>query len=167
MFYFNVSPYALPILTQSPMTSPVRRYGCLHKDFRAIIEAGFSYGFGDVKENRPIVNTSFGYQFNPHVYLGGGFGVAHLTNSDVFVIPLFVNFRSDFINNKVSPFVDLKAGYSPFATKGGYASIAWGCRFQSLSLSVGTDLVQNKSHSIDTQVCWGLFAKVGIDFKSF
>lgn len=25
-FYFNVSPYTLPIFTQSPMMSPVRKY---------------------------------------------------------------------------------------------------------------------------------------------
>ena len=114
-----------------------------------------------------MVNTSFGYQFNPYIYLGGGVGAAYFLDSEVVAIPVYLNFRSDFIKYKISPFVDVKAGYSPYDAKGAYASVALGCRFKKFSLSFGTELLQNEYedwYDTETLDCWGYFAKLGIEF---
>lgn len=151
----------------SKKDSEVNSSAYLQKGFRAIIEAGFSVGYGDVEDNRPVVNTSFGYQFNPYIYLGGGVGAAYFLDSEVVAIPVYLNFRSDFIKYKISPFVDVKAGYSPYDAKGAYASVALGCRFNKFSLSFGTELLQNEYedwYDTETLDCWGYFAKIGIEF---
>ena len=103
----------------------------LQKGFRAILEAGFTTGTGNDQEDRPVINASLGYQFNPYIYVGGGVGGAYFLDEEVFAIPIFANFRADFINNKISPFLDVKGGYSPADLKGAYASVSGGCRFNN------------------------------------
>ena len=136
----------------------------LKKGFHAIIEAGYSIGAGDYQEDRPLLTLSLGYQFNPYIYLGAGVGGAYFLDSEVFAIPIFANFRVNFINNRISPFVDVKGGYSPADAKGGYASIGAGCRFNKFSLSLGYELLQAEAGRYGTVDCWGYFGKVGIEF---
>ena len=154
--------------TNMSKSSKMSSTSVLKKGFRSILEGGFSFGTGDVQENRPLVNISFGYQFNPYIYVGGGVGTAYFLDSEVVAIPIFANFRSDFINYKISPFVDVKGGYSPYDAKGAYATVALGCRFNKFSLSFGYELFQNEYeyYYYDTQTldCWGVFGKVGFEF---
>ena len=58
------------------------------------------------------VTTSHGYQFNPYIYAGLGAGICYWGNEDEIAIPIFANGRFSFINGPVSPFVDLRIGYS-------------------------------------------------------
>lgn len=77
------------------------------------------------------LTTSQGYQINPYVYVGAGFGV-HLYTMDNFetgvALPLFTNFRANFTKTKVSPFFDAKIGYSVVDLKGLYLSPSFGVR---------------------------------------
>lgn len=43
--------------------------------------------------------------------------------------PIYANFRANFINKKVTPFADVKAGYAVGDIEGAYASIGVGVRF--------------------------------------
>lgn len=70
------------------------------------------------------ISTSHGWMFNPYVFLGGGFGCEyHFANdyldSGPFFIPLFFDFRSNFINKRHTPFFDVKIGYSIQGKSGG------------------------------------------------
>lgn len=62
------------------------------------------------------VFTSHGYQFNSHIFLGGG--VAYLTRLAYderaldYLLPVYAHFRYNFLSKRVSPFVEVKAGYS-------------------------------------------------------
>lgn len=136
----------------------------LKKGFSVILEAGYSVGDGDYKEDRPVVTASFGYRFNPYIYVGGGVGGAYYMDSEVFAIPIFANFRADFINGRISPFVDVKGGYSPADAKGAYGSAGAGCRFNKFSVSLGYELFQAEGRYGGTIDCWGYYAKVGIEF---
>lgn len=136
----------------------------LKKGFRAILEAGFSTGTGNDREDRPVINASLGYQFNPYIYVGGGVGGAYFIDEEVFAIPIFANFRADFINNRISPFVDVKGGYSPADLKGGYASVSGGCRFNRFSVSMGYELFLEEDDDWGTTDYWGYFAKIGFEF---
>ena len=55
----------------------------------------------------------FGYQFNSHLQLGGGIGLRGLSGEvtgDGFGVPLYADFKVNFLKTKVTPFFDLKAG---------------------------------------------------------
>lgn len=155
----------------------------LHRKFRAIIEPAYVFGVedSDYKEDRVGATVSMGYQFNPYIYLGVGVGGFYFLDSEVYSLPVFLNFRSDFINARITPFVDVKAGYSPVEdVKGAYASVSLGCRFRlgdsfALSVSTGAEIQSaevsysynsfgyHSYYSEQTDI-WGVFAKVGIDF---
>ena len=161
----------------------------LHRKCRVIFEPGYVFGFkdsdSDYKEDRVGGTLSIGYQFNHYIYLGTGAGGYYYIDSEVVSLPVFLNFRADFINAKINPFVDVKGGYSPLKdVEGAYASVSLGCRFRlsksfALSLSSGTEL-QSAEVSYKTkyysgrgyysrtsskrQNIWGAFAKIGIEF---
>ncbi len=159
----------------------------LHSKFRVIIEPTYVFGVeeSDYKEDRVGGTVSMGYQFNPYIYLGVGAGGFHYLDSEVTSLPVFLNFRADFINAKINPFVDAKGGYSPLKdVEGAYASVSLGCRFRlgksfGLSLSTGTEIQSaeitykyrsyyngsyHTSRSKKRTDIWGVFAKIGIDF---
>lgn len=55
----------------------------------------------------------FGYQFNSHLQLGGGIGLRAFSDEvrgDGFGVPLYADFKVNFLKTKVTPFFDLKAG---------------------------------------------------------
>ncbi|MDR1938050.1 MAG: hypothetical protein LBQ73_06090 [Tannerellaceae bacterium] len=55
-----------------------------------------------------------GSQFNSYVFLGGGTGIHYFNagTDNVFMIPLFTDFRLNFSKKKITPSIGLKAGYS-------------------------------------------------------
>ena len=70
------------------------------------------------------VSTIHGYQFNRYFYLGAGIGLDSYLENLIYV-PFFIDFRTDFIdfqtgnlNKPITPFFDLRFGYS----NGTYAS---------------------------------------------
>ena len=77
------------------------------------------------------LTTSQGYQINPYIYVGAGFGV-HIYTMDNFetslALPIFTNFRANFTKTKVSPFFDAKIGYSIVDLKGWFLSPSIGVR---------------------------------------
>ena len=128
----------------------------LKKGNRNIIEA--SGGKGTENFSVWSVNLTTGHQFNPYVFLGLGVSPRFYKDlfdkkaqyynfgeqEQMFAIPIFANLRSDFIDKKITPFVDLKMGYSPADISGFYFSLALGCRFCignvcNLSLSTGIE----------------------------
>lgn len=159
----------------------------LHRKFRIIIEPAYVFGIedSDYKEDRVGGTVSAGYQFNPYIYLGGGAGGYYYVDSKVASLPIFLNFRADFINARINPFVDVKGGYSPLKdVEGAYASVSVGCRFRlgntfALSVSAGSELQSAEvkytytyyskynsynKYSTAREDIWGVFTKIGIDF---
>lgn len=74
----------------------------------ADIEAGYSF----YSEWALIgATTTHGVQLAEKFFIGAGTGI--LTDFTAVVMPLYADFRFDFFNGKkVSPFVDLKVGYT-------------------------------------------------------
>jgi len=77
---------------------------------------GFSFsarlvGLTDFKEGMAGLQTSYGYQFNPHVSTTLGFGGWF---DDVSIaMPLFVMLRLNALKSAVTPTFTLEAGYAP------------------------------------------------------
>ncbi len=59
-------------------------------------------------------SLSFGYQFNPRIYLGLGGGYYKYTGDDfadgMGFVPIFMNFRYNLFKEVNTPFVDIKSG---------------------------------------------------------
>ncbi len=102
----------------------------LKRGFRYIGELGYEFESTDNDgDNSPVLNVTFGYQVVPKVFLGAGVGLRYYMDDDKSSVPIYFNFRSDFINAKINPFVDVKIGYSP-SYSGGFLSLGMGCRFK-------------------------------------
>ena len=69
------------------------------------------------------LSTTHGYQFNNYFFVGGGVAFNYYTDADLYAAPIYANFRANFINKKVTPFADVKAGYAVGDIEGAYASI--------------------------------------------
>ncbi|MDE7410768.1 MAG: hypothetical protein K2M94_01860 [Paramuribaculum sp.] len=63
----------------------------------------------------------------------------YYNDASVVGVPLFADLRSDFLNNWITPFVDVKIGYSVADVEGFYFAPSLGCRF-GLSNKLGIQL---------------------------
>lgn len=119
----------------------------LKRGFRGLVDLGIHAGFGDAEDNL-LVMPSFtvGYQINRFFYIGAGCSpTLALYNNEYndeietgFILPIYGAIRFDFVNAKVSPFLDTRVGYSVTDDcRGLYTYIGAGCRIKKLSLSAG------------------------------
>jgi hypothetical protein len=89
----------------------------LKTGYKGIIELGYQIGVGDYGMDRLKLNFINGYQFNPNISLGFGLGLRYyedkyyIDDNDV-LFPIFTDFRVNFTDNKISPFVSAGIGYS-------------------------------------------------------
>lgn len=128
----------------------------LKRGFRGIIDFGVCLGI-DKFEDYALLTSSFtfGYQLNRLLFVGGGIAptMAFYDYYDFyiydnywtdkkedrcFVLPIYGALRIDFVNTKVSPFLDTRLGYSVTDDcKGLCAHVGVGCRIFRCSLSLG------------------------------
>jgi len=124
-----------------------------NRGYKGFIDLGFSLGISSTVgsysaggENRIEFSTSHGFLFNPYIFLGLGVGLHSYTgyydggnyysnDKTVIEIPIFAHVRSHFLDKKVSPFADIKLGYSVHDITGIYTSESIGCRFAAGSRS--------------------------------
>ena len=172
-----------------------------NRGYKGFIDLGFSFGtssnveIGNQSEkynngdNRLEFSTSHGIFFNPYIFVGLGAGIHFYTgyNDDdgqyqsydeiAIAIPVFAHVRSHFIDKKVSPFIDIKLGYSVYEITGAYFSPTIGCRFAKGSRSafwIGMGYSLQKAHEdiyyygrnkIETSFSFNAFSmKLGWDF---
>ncbi len=110
-----------------------------NRHYRGFVSGGFL--LGDMVGVR--LSTTHGEQLNSKIFLGAGIGMcmAEDWDDDHFSIPIYADFRVDFLEKKISPFLEIKAG-SDFAVKGisgFYGDLSVGCRFKRSSVSFGAE----------------------------
>lgn len=144
--------------------------------FRILMETGYQFGLGDecASFSSAPFNISLGCQIGSHFYVGGGVGIRYLFNEEdgYFALPIFANIRYDILNKRISPFIDVKGGYTPIDISGFFWSGAAGCRFRlgdrfALSASLGVELQDYEAYSwysTKTETSIGLFTHIGIEF---
>ena len=111
------------------------------KGYKADVQLGYVF---EGKVPTYSATTSHGYSFGNGLYLGAGTGL-YLNTVDYgqgtrFMIPLFGEVKYSFLNRKVSPFVDLKAGMLGDCTSKGFGYMVTptiGVDFWKMSLGVG------------------------------
>lgn len=95
-----------------------QRSSGLNSGYRGSIELGCYFGTGDYRIDRLNFHFINGMQINPYFSLGIGTGVYFFMNEyddledGPFLIPIFADFRFNFINKPVSPYLSFDIGYS-------------------------------------------------------
>jgi len=99
--------------TNSGANRPVSKF---QSGYKGIIESGGYYwgidGFSFGQMNFHLIN---GYQINPYFSLGLGFGADLYFGSGTehfVLVPVFADFRADFIDAAISPYLSFDIGYS-------------------------------------------------------
>ncbi|HET6558673.1 MAG TPA: hypothetical protein VFG54_15240 [Prolixibacteraceae bacterium] len=80
--------------------------------YKGTVETGFQLGVGDWGADRLKLNVINGFQLTPHFSMGLGTGLRFYYDLDAALVPLFLDFRVNFLDRKVSPYFALGAGYS-------------------------------------------------------
>ncbi len=116
----------------------------IEQGYRGFVDFGYSLGVGENGKDIDRVNlsTSHGYQIAPQFFAGAGVGLNYFYDCEKVNMPIFAHLRSDFLNSDVTPFAEVRVGYSVFDVAGFYLNPAVGCRFSlsddiAMNLSVG------------------------------
>lgn len=120
------------LLTLCTLTLSAQESRMFRKGYRANIEIGNYTIIGKDQYGGLVqVTTSQGYSFGNGAYVGLGFGAGPGLDGSVY-IPLFMDAKYNFIDNKVSPFASVRTGirFSPETSN----YISWG-----FSLGGGVD----------------------------
>lgn len=91
--------------------------------------------------------TIHGVQLNKRSYLGLGVGFIIADDYDLHVsIPVFADFRFDFLEDRITPFVEARAGYDVALDgfSGFYGDMALGCRLRRFSVSAGVETLRGE-----------------------
>lgn len=139
--------------------------GCPDRGYRGFVDFNVMEGFlvreggYDGHYSHAGLLTTHGYQFNPRVFVGAGFGVLWQTDdgqgSDFdCIVPVYSAFRCDFLARKVSPFVDVRLGGFANTSSctdfyGFYMSLAVGVRVRRFNASLGYEHLNNFGDCVD------------------
>ena len=151
------------------------------KGYRAFFEYGSWVNLDDTKVSSTSFITSHGYAFSNLLFIGAGMGIDRIsTEKESFIItqnginmPLFINLRCNILRRRISPFVDIKGGYTVLGIKGNYGTISSGVDFNitpriGIYLSLGYYLMQIKDESYrpskDKEYTSNAVFKLGIHF---
>lgn len=121
-------------------------------------------------------SMTHGYQANPYLFVGVGFNVnTHLKKNELPVtyLPFFGDLKVNFTKSKVSPYVDLRCGYSFFGYAGLYVDPSVGVAYclsvkQSLSFAISCNMQVNSAPLGDiaegSNGCFNLMFRLSYDF---
>lgn len=123
--------------TQSTSVNIEEKSKGLKPGYRGFIDGTFLVGNDNVYRNFNVkgggFSTGHGYQFSPYIFLGGGFAFYYydFVNYDSGKsVPFYADFRVNMMDKNISPFFDLRIGYSPSnSMQGVFFSPTLGVRF--------------------------------------
>ena len=99
------------------------------RGFRGFFDQGLTLGIGNKANHKWGTSTSIGFQFNPIFYTGIGISYDMTLNNKEGSVPIFINPRINFLDENITPFLDIRAGWSFLEGKGLYLSPCAGVSF--------------------------------------
>lgn len=133
--------------------------------YRGLVDVGYTLGVGLGQGiDRIDVFTSHGVQIIPQLYIGGGVGFGYYYDASEIAVPIFANIRTDILQSNITPFVDLKIGYSVTGITGFYLSPTLGCKIGHFNIGLGYTMQKLNIEGWDFGNIGGLSLKVGFDF---
>ena len=88
----------------------------LRPGYKGLIDFGYQFGVGSYGEDRLTLNIINGLQVNPYFSVAFGTGLRYYFDIEEAIIPVYVDFRTNFLNKNISPYLALAVGYSFDAT---------------------------------------------------
>jgi len=141
--------------------SPFNNHSGNDIGYRGYIDLGYTLGTGIFALDRIELTTSHGYQLIPYLFVGAGAGLSYYSDLELFALPIFANVRAYILDNSISPYVDLKIGYSVLDLKGFYMNPSIGCKVYAFNVSAGYALQKQKEWDINRG---GISLKIGFEF---
>ena len=128
---------------------------CLTDGYRGFAGLNVFAGIGEYPYDRFAITSVHGFQAD-NMFIGLGASMQFKNNEEVyyddedevaldFVMPFFVNFNYEFPMVKLSPFVDLKLGYSVGDANGMYLLPSIGIRLSHINVWCGYNYLQSTS----------------------
>jgi sRNA-binding regulator protein Hfq len=155
----------------------------LRQGYKGILELDYAIGTGDWKVDRLNLQFINGYQVNPYFSLGIGTGAHYYFDAEAVLIPVFADFRANFIDNAVSPYLAFDIGYSFDATNdfkglGMLLGIGVGATLKTsnssaINIGIGYEMQKDKLYisngyyyyETSSSISYGAFClKLGISF---
>ncbi|MBZ0241837.1 MAG: hypothetical protein K8F24_01360, partial [Bacteroidales bacterium] len=96
---------------QTKSGSSFNRVG-LQSGYKGIVELGYQIGLDEYGMDRLKMNFINGYQINPFFSLGIGTGMRYYIDAKAALIPIFADFRANFVAQNISPYLAVGVGYS-------------------------------------------------------
>lgn len=147
------------------------------KGYKGFVETGYIFDLSDCNANRFELSTTHGYQFNNYLFVGGGAGINFYTDADLYSVPLFASFRANFMNKKITPFADIKSGYTVGDVEGAFVTVGLGVRFalaKKMALNLKLEYAyqeydyeyyySSSSYYYDNESINGIGIKLGFEF---
>ena len=148
--------------------------------YKGFIDFGYTVGVGSYGEGRVALSTTHGAQIIPHLFVGAGVGFNYFPESEVWNMPLYADFRTNFLKGKITPFLDFRLGYSVGDASGFYMAPTIGCDFgfgkkSGFSVALGYEFQKAEyyhyyygyyysSYYYSKENCGGVVIKIGVDF---
>ncbi len=104
-------------------------------------------------EYRLEFNVIGGYQFNPYFYTGVGVGLHIWIAEGCVGVPIFADFRGNFLNRKATPYIDFRIGGDVTNVGGFYMSPTAGCHFR-IKNNTGIDFGLGYTMQIAETIYW-------------
>ena len=129
----RTSLYVVNIQDEASMPKRVWR----PRGYRGFLEYGQDTSIKDSRLKTTLLLTAHGYQFNRHIFLGGGFAaesIEYTSNSfrlsfSKRAFPVFACGQLNILSTQISPFIDCRAGYTLNVIQGLYLNPAIGVDF--------------------------------------
>jgi hypothetical protein len=149
-----------PIGKQNTRVANANSGSGLSKGYIGMVDIGYDFGVGYFGVGRVQLDIINGYQFNPYFSIGIGTGLRIYPEIEEVLIPLYADFRVNFLDRKISPYFSTGLGYA-FSVTNGYGSggflfnPALGARFKvseksSMFVALGYELQVMNINYYDT-----------------
>ena len=119
----------------------------LNTGYKGMVDIGYGIGTSKWGTGRIELATTHGYHFFPFLYAGVGIGANYYHDRKAWSIPVFANIRGylPLSDPQLSPFADIRVGYSVADIDGFYFSPSIGLRYgvneqYGLAFSIGYEI---------------------------